>query len=225
MTRKARTNRSLPRRRAMTPEDLLRFHGVSEPRISPDGSHIVFVKKHVGGKNEYVSNLWLVPTAAGKPRQFTSGVQDRSPRWSPDGALIAFVRGGKDVAPQLHLIDVAGGEARLLTRLPEGFIGDHRWAPNGRALALSFRQQDPEWTKEARKAREENGASLPPRVLEDWWYRLDGDGYFNAQRFRLFLVDAESGEHKKIYDRDTLGFFSWDFSTKSMFIFRYLWSE
>ncbi|MCZ6835608.1 MAG: S9 family peptidase [Planctomycetota bacterium] len=52
-------------------------------------------------------------------------------------------------------------------------------------------------------------------MIDDWWYRFDGDGYFNAQRFHLYLVDVATGSHKKIYDKDTLGFFEFDFSPDS----------
>src|SRR5262249_38772804 len=113
------------------------------------------------------------------------------------------------------LIPARGGEARALTNFPEGSIRDFRWSPDGRSIAVAFREQDEPWTEAARKAREATGLSEPARVLDDWWYRLDGDGYFNAQRYRLFLVDVEGGSHRLLYDQDTLGDFSYAFSPDS----------
>ena len=52
-------------------------------------------------------------------------------------------------------------------------------------------------------------------MLDHHWYRLDGDGYFNAQRFQVFLVDTTTGEHRMVYAGDTLGYFSFDFSPDS----------
>lgn len=202
-------------RRGITPDDLLRFRLVSSPQISPDGSRIVFVEKHVGEKNEYVTNLWMVDSGGGTPRQFTSGGKDSQPRWSPDGTRIAFVAARQKRKPQVHLIDCGGGEAVALTKFPEGSVGQIRWAPSGSLLAVSFRETDPEWTEEAEKQRAERGASTPPRVLDDWWYRLDGDGYFNAQRYQLYLIDVPSGERRHVELKDTLGSFRLDFSPDS----------
>lgn len=214
--RAGKESRGAGKRRKITPEDLLRFHLLGSPRISPDGASIVFVEKHVGEKNEYVRNLWIVDTGGKQPpRQFTSGGKDSAPRWSPDGSKIAFAGEREKSKSQIFLIPAFGGEATQLTHFPEGSLGEFRWSPNGKLLGVLFREQDPEWTEEAKKAREENGGSTPPRVLDDWWYRLDGDGYFNAQRYRLYIVDVETGEHRQLYDQDVLGKLNFDFSPDS----------
>jgi dipeptidyl aminopeptidase/acylaminoacyl peptidase len=190
---------------------LTRVQGVSDARLAPDGKSIVFVHKQAGPRNEYVTNLWRVDTAGGAATQFTSGGRDAQPRWSPDGTRIAFVGRREKTRPQVYIIPAAGGEAVALTRLPEGSIGRIRWSPDGATIGMSFREQDPEWTEDAKKEREAKGLSDPPRVLDHWWYRLDGDGYFNAQRYHLHLVDATTGEHRRVY-ADTLGAFSFDFA-------------
>lgn len=212
--RRATTRRA--RRRTVTPEDLLQYTYLSDPQISPDGTRIVFVHKTVGEKNEYVTNLWMVGShGSDDPRPFTAGGKDRAPRWSPDGQQIAFVGARETSKPQLYLIGAHGGEAKALTTFPEGSMGSFRWAPNGKVLAVSFRAQDPDHTDESKKEREERGLSDPPRVVDTPWYRMDGDGYFGAQRYALYLVDASTGAHRKVYDKDALGFFTFDFSPDS----------
>src|SRR5262249_34388864 len=75
-------------KRPMTVDDLLKFKRVSDPQISPDGKHVVYV---VGvpdlEKNSIPASLWIASTdGKGEPRQLTNapGKKDRHPRWSPD---------------------------------------------------------------------------------------------------------------------------------------------
>ena len=202
-TRKQTTSRSRSKRR-ITPEDLRAFQIVSDPRISPDGQRIVFVHKqaHETRPGEYATNLWITDVDGGRSRSFTSGGRDSQPRWSPTGDRLVFVSGRDKPRQQLYVIDAAGGEARPLTRLPEGSIGAVKWSPDGTRLAVSFREQASTWREEATKARKEAGESDPPRVLDHWWYRLDGDGYFNAQRFISSTSSTRTtGAHRGVSTR------------------------
>jgi len=208
-------SRRKSRKRKITPEDMVRFRWVSSPQISPDGSRMVFVRKHVGDKNNYVRNLWLAATDATTVRPLTAGGKDSEPRWSPDGLRIAFVGQRQESRPQIHVIDADGGEARAVTDLPEGSIGALSWSPNGKLIAFSFREQPSEWTEAGKKARADNGLSDPPWDIVDPWYRFDGDGYFGAARFHLWVVDVEAGQARAVFTKDRLGDFSWDFAPDS----------
>jgi dipeptidyl aminopeptidase/acylaminoacyl peptidase len=206
--------------RPITPEDLLHLRVPADPQISPDGSTILFVEKHVGEKNDYETNLWLVAadgsraSLPGEPRQFTSGKRDSHGRWSPDGAKIAFISARDKPKPQVFLMAATGGEATPLTRFPEGSIKTFKWSPDGRMLAVVFRETEADRTKEAEKAREASGASTPPQVIDDFFYRLDGDGYFGGQRFQLYIVDVATGEHR-LLRRDRAPSFDFDWAPDS----------
>lgn len=202
-------------KRPVTPEDLIKFQHVGDPQISPDGSRILFSKKHTNEKNKNISNLFTVDLD-GKVQQWTQGESgDGHGRWSADGQQIAFVSGRDKPNQQIFLIPTHGGEARQLTKLPEGTIGGFKWAPNGKRIAFTFREQHPDWTEKAKKEREEKGLSTPPREIDSIWYRLDGDGYFMDQRFYIYIVDVATGEHKQLYGGAPMGLYDYDWSPKS----------
>lgn len=205
--RKPRPRRAV-RQRPVVAEDLNRFHLVGDPQISPDGLRVLVRLQHVED-NEYTSNLWMV--GGDGARAFTSGGSDRQGRWSPDGDTVAFVSQREEDHPQLFLIPATGGEATQLTRLPEGSIAGVQWAPDGRWIAMGFRVTDSEWTEAEQKRRDELNLSEPPRVLDDPFYRLDGEGYFNGQRYALYVVDVATGKHRRVFARGRRGVveFSW----------------
>ncbi|MGA1517760.1 MAG: TolB family protein, partial [Phycisphaerales bacterium] len=160
MPKKPRTtatrSRSASRRRSIVAEDLLDLVGVSDPQLSPDGTRILFTRSEVDG-NRTVRNLWIVETdGRSDAKPLTSGGHDRHGRWSADGGRIAFVRGGdpKVGRPQIAILDLAGGEARIATDLPEGTLRDLQWSPDGRGIAFAFRPLDEERTRLAKERRE-----------------------------------------------------------------------
>src|SRR5690349_7272141 len=107
--------RSAVRRSPFTAEALWAIRRVGTPTLSPDGSMACApVTQYDMERNEGTTELWLFPTSGeGKPRRLTAGDKDSEPRWSPDGASIAFIakRHGDD-EPQVYVIAADGGEAR-----------------------------------------------------------------------------------------------------------------
>ena len=80
-------------RRPIVPEDLIRLTGVMDPQISPDGRRVAFSVATVSTeRDEYPVNVWIVDTARGDPRRFTTGSpRDYAPALVPRRSL-AFVR-------------------------------------------------------------------------------------------------------------------------------------
>ncbi len=212
-TAKASARRTARNPRAIQAEDLLQLVGVSDAQTSPDARTVLFTRKVIGKKNAYETALWLAD-AAGKraPRALTTGTKDGSGRFSPDGSTIAFVRADKKKPTQVMLMRAAGGAARPVTTLERGSIRDLAWSPCGTKLAFGWRPDAADEAPQARKQREKLGLSTPPREIDNAWYRLDGDGYFLGRRYALYVLDLKTRRVQCVFDRDTLGGFTFDWS-------------
>ena len=117
--------------RPITERDLLAFHWVADPQISPDGSRAAYTLVSVNDKdNRYETAVWMVETRAGaEPHRLTAGPRDGAPRWAPDGKTLAFTRAVDDTSPsQIYLLSLAGGEPRKLTNVAKG-AGAAVWSP------------------------------------------------------------------------------------------------
>jgi dipeptidyl aminopeptidase/acylaminoacyl peptidase len=153
-------------KRAVTEKDLFNFVWIADPQVSPDGTRAVFTRVVTDEKRTgYETSIWIVATSGNEvPVRLTNGKRDVHPRWSPDGKRIAFVRagekddGGKPRPPQIAILSLAGGEARIITDLPKGAAGPV-WAPDSKRIAFlsSTTQEDIE--KEQRKKNDAKGGS------------------------------------------------------------------
>jgi dipeptidyl aminopeptidase/acylaminoacyl peptidase len=186
--------------RGMVPADLTRIRFASDARVSPDGRVVAFVLTTLSEeRDEYLSQIWLVDTAGGEPRRFTAGPRrDTAPRWSPDGARLAFVSEREATKKgQLYVMPVAGGEPTRLTDLRHG-VSAPEWSPDGTRLAFVSRVGgwvEPESEEEKRKSR-------PPRVITALKYRFNGEGFTYDRRPQIFTVAADGGEPRQVTDGD-----------------------
>ena len=132
----------MPRKAPLNVTALWQLQRISGLAASPDGAHaVVTVTSYDMHENQGKSHLWLLPTAATKPRQLTQcGKKDAQAAWSPAGDCIAFVakreqEDAKDDTPQLYLIDVEGGEARRISTFAPG-VEAFKWMPDGKHIVF-----------------------------------------------------------------------------------------
>ena len=184
---------ALPRaqsKRFITETDLFKFTWIADPQISPDGSRVAFARVTVNEKeNRYETSVFEVGSSGSSaPRRLTSGIRDTTPRWSPDGRRIVFVRAvekdGKPQPTQLYLLDIEGGEARAITELERG-ASNPVWAPDGHWIAFTSS------TGPAEQASA-GGHKSDVQVITQAVYRANGNpGYVDVSHHaHMFVMRA-----------------------------------
>jgi dipeptidyl aminopeptidase/acylaminoacyl peptidase len=140
--------------RPMTIIDLINVPQITTPQISPDGSHVLYVRADADWKaNKRVPHIWRAATGSRDLVQMTNGGDGETvPRWSPDGKSIAFVakRSGDDVA-QVYVLPASGGEAVRLTT-HDTAVSAIAWSADGRC-SFSRQIRRPRRRRRARRCR------------------------------------------------------------------------
>ncbi len=185
-------NASAQGKRPMTIIDLIDLPQVGSPRVSPDGTELLYTRSGTDWKkNGRTTHIHRVGADGSGDIQLTNGERgESSPRWSPDGASIAFLaRRGESPFGQIHRMSNRGGEASPLTQ-HESSVQSFAFSPDGEHIF--FLAPDPKTAEEKRKDD-----------LRDDFFAFDED-YKQRHLFRV----STSGEGPRDAERITEGEFS-----------------
>ena len=190
-----------------TPERYYDLVGVGQVEVSPTGSYVAFtVTTVVEDENRRHREIWLQPLQEGRPdgeafRLTSPNEESADPRWSPDGALLAFSSSrGDDPNPVWFLrVDGPGGEAFHI----DGVEGMPVWSPDGSTIAyVKADDRDDDGEREGWIAPDAVSQTLSEerfdgRVVTSTRYKRDGrlglQPHFSTQAKRQLMVVASSG--------------------------------
>ncbi len=183
-------------KRAMTVVDLIDVPALGSPRVSPDGSQVLFTRSDTDWKdNGRTTHIYRIQADGSREVQLTNGEDGEShPRWSPDGSLVAFLaRRGEGPFSQIHLLRNRGGEAYPLTS-HESSVQSFQFSPDGKFIYFIA----PEAKTAEEKSRDE---------MKDDVFAFDED-FKHRHLWRVAVSGEDAGSAGRITggDYSILGF-------------------
>ena len=174
------------------------YEWTSNPRLSPDGEHIIYSKTWINlvdDKRE--TDLWITNSNGSSNRFFLNGSNGK---WSPDGNKIAFTKKGKPNGTQIF-VKYFGieGEPTQITKL-EKSPSNMEWSPDGKYIAFIMHVSSEPALEPKGIPDKPNGASWTksPEVIDQVDYSQDRVGFLERGFRQLFIVPSEGGTSRQI---------------------------
>ncbi len=184
---------------AFDPMDVFDLEWGSDPRVSPDGSTIVYVRRSNDiMKDRERSNLWQISSNGNDHRPLYSGLKSaRTPRWAPDGKKLAFVSNDSG-SQQIHVRWVDNGETALISQLLES-PSSLSWSPDGKWLAFTMNVKASSESI-AKPRTQPKGASWAKKAITvtTTQYQYDGQGIVEPAYRHVFVIPADGGSARQL---------------------------
>ncbi len=193
--------RAAPSEDTLQLQQWLDFERVSDARISPDGTRIVYARRWVDKiADDWKSAIWIMNADGSRNRFLLEG---SSPRWSPDGTRLAYLAAGEPQGQQIFVrwMDSEGGTTQI-TRVEET-PGSLEWSPDGERIAfVALVPAKEAWKIDMPKAPEGAKWTESPRIVDRMVYRRDRQGFIEEGFQHVFTVPASGGTPRQLTEGD-----------------------
>ncbi len=178
--------------------DVFELEWVTSPKISPDGTTIVYKRNGMDIMNDKrQARLWLID-ATGEHYKLTSNdVSESNPIWSPDGKRIAFTS-STEQGSELFIYWVKNGKTARISQLPNSPSG-LSWSSDGKYIAFSMFVNGSELSL-VKPHKKPKGAkwAASPRVTSRLKHEADGSGYMKPGYRHLFIIPSDGGTARQV---------------------------
>jgi len=180
--------------------DVFELEYATEPRISPDGERIVYVRRSNDIMTDRTrSNIWIVNADGSNHRPLLSGTENySSPRWSPDGNRLAYLSNA-DRGSQLYVRWMDTGQTALLTNI-QSSASNISWSPDGNSIAFTMNVEFDATPFSVSMPDRPEGAEWSPtfKYITETRYQADGSGILDPAYSHIFVVPAEGGTPRQL---------------------------
>ena len=172
--------------------DIYDLQYVSSPKISPDGSQIVY--RRMGFdilKDKSFGNLWSINADGSNHEKLTSReASEYGAVWSPSGNKLAFISSTE----QGSEIFIYWNKTKKIARISQlvGSPSNLTWSSDGNKIAFTMKVKSPPPVMVKLPNKPEGAKwAKPSRITDRLYYEADGRGYIEPGFTQIFLISAE----------------------------------
>lgn len=189
--------------RMFSAEDVFELEWADDPQISPDGKQAIYLRRFNDIQADRTrAHVWIVNLdGSGHEPLLADEGSYRSPRWSPDGTRIAYLK-AVEGGTGLFVHYLASGREVLAGTFPRS-PGSVTWSPDGRSLAFTM-AVEAKGAKLVSPRPKPKGAKWaePPVVIDRARYRTNGAGFLELAYDHVFIMPAEGGTARQLTSGD-----------------------
>jgi dipeptidyl aminopeptidase/acylaminoacyl peptidase len=169
--------------KGMTVDDMLAMQRVGEPTVSPDGKWVAYSVRDTDYEaNRGRLDVWMSALDGSVTRRLTTHPDnDSGPAWSPDGRYVYFTS-TRSGSSQVWRLDVTGGEAEQITKLPTD-VGGFKLFPDGKRMIVamevwpSSKNLADSLARDAAKSKTKGSAQIYDQLLFRHWDQWEDGKY------------------------------------------------
>jgi dipeptidyl aminopeptidase/acylaminoacyl peptidase len=182
------------------PEDIFELEVANDPQLSPDGKHLVYVRRSNDIMTDSArSSLWIINTDNNDHRPLLSGKANfYAPRWSADGTRLAYISNVEGRA-QVYVRWMDTGQTALITNLNRS-AGSLTWSPDGKNIAFTMSVDANEKPFSVNMPKKPKGAKWSDSFtyVTKARYQADGRGLLEPAYTHIFVIPSEGGTARQL---------------------------